>query len=180
MHELNFFEKIRDNFIPIEKLYNKFFYTDKVGALLLGIPYTELNGETALINLLHKGYSKHHLLKLYDKQLKLEVRINKFMNKFRIYDPQIRKYVQQIKIQFGQGIEYLLLGEILEKDYGFKFDFTPNEVAVDNGRELCNLIELAINRMTDYFQSDRSRNTLRSIHKMIFEQRLAKKLEDDE
>ena len=70
--------------------------------------------------------------------------------------------------------------EILEKDYGFKFDFTPNEVAVDNGRELCNLIELAINRMTDYFQSDRSRNTLRSIHKMIFEQRLAKKLEDDE
>ena len=56
---MNWFKKIRDNLIPIEKLYNKFFYTDKVAALLLQLPYQELNQETALVQLLSKGFTKY-------------------------------------------------------------------------------------------------------------------------
>ena len=176
---MNWFKKIRDNLIPIEKLYNKFFYTDKVAALLLQIPYQELNQETALVQLLSKGFTKYELLKLHKRQLKYELYINKAMSKFRIYDPQIRKHVQLVRVQFGHGIEYLLLGEILEREYGFKFDFTPQQIAEDNGKQLCMQIEQVINRIGDYFK-DKNKNTLKAIKQMIQQEQLLSQLEDAE
>lgn len=173
---MNWFQKIRDNLIPIEKLYNKFFYTDKVASLLLKLPYQELNQETALVQFLNKGFTKYQLLKLYNRQLKYELFINKSMSKFRIYDPHIKKYVQLVKVQFGQGIEYLLLGEILEKEYGFKFSFSPQQIAEDNGKRLCMQIEQVLNRIGDYFK-DKNKNTLKAIKKMIEEQMIVQ-LED--
>ena len=176
---MNWFQKIRDNLIPIEKLYNKFFYTDKVASLLLKLPYQELNQETALVQFLNKGFSKYQLLKLHKKQLKYELYINKAMSKFRVYDPQLRKHVQLIRIQFGQGIEYLLLGEILEREYGFKFKFTPQQIAEDNGKQLCMQIEQVLNRVGDYFK-DKNKNTLKAIKKMIEQEQLLSQLEDAE
>lgn len=176
---MNWFEKIRDNLIPIEKLYNKFFYTDKVASLLLKLPISEVGDETALVQFLSKGFSKYDLLKLYRKQQKYELYINKAMAKFRVYDSNTRKYIQLIRIQYGQGIEYLLLGEILERDYKFNFKFTPQQIAEDNGYLLCTQIEQALNRMPDYFK-DKDKNTLRAIRKMIKEEQILKKLENDE
>lgn len=172
---MNYFEKIRDNFININTLLNKFFYTDKVASLLLKIPYQELNQETALVNLLQKGFTKYHLLQLYKKQKRYELRIHKAMSKFRVYDTRIRKHIQLINVKYGQGIEYLLLGEILEKDYGFKFDFTPEQIAEDNGYALCAEIEQVINRLSDYFKS-KDKRTLKAIQNMTKEQQLAMKL----
>ena len=176
---MNWFQKIRDNLIPIERLYNKFFYTDKVASLLLKLPYQELNQETALVQLLHKGFTKYQLLKLYKKQLKYEMYINKAMSRFRIYDPHIRKHIQVVKVIYGQGIEYLLLGEILEREYGFKFKFTPQQIAEDNGKQLCIQIEQVLNRIPDYFR-DKNKATLNSIKKMIEQERLLSQLEEDE
>lgn len=176
---MNWFQKIRDNMIPIEKLYNKFFYTDKVASLLLKIPYQELNGETALVHLLSKGFSKYELLKLYNRQLKYEIYINKAMSQFRVYDPRIRKHVQLIKVQYGQGIEYLLLGEILEREYGFRFKFTPQQIAEDNGKQLCSQIEQVMNRVYDYFR-DNNKNTLKAIQKMLEQELVLSQLEDAE
>ena len=176
---MKWFKKIRDNLIPIEKLYNKFFYTDKVASLLLKIPYQELNQETALVQLLSKGFTKYELLKLYKRQLKYELYINKAMSKFRVYDPRIRKHVQLVRVSYGQGIEYLLLGEILEREYGFKFKFTPQQIAEDHGKRLCIQIEQVLNRMPDYFK-DNNRNTLRAIKKLIEQEQLMSQLEDEE
>lgn len=176
---MNWFQKIRDNLIPIEKLYNKFFYTDKVASLLLRIPYQEINQETALVHFLNKGFSKYELLKIYKRQLKYELYINKAMSKFRVYDPRIRKHVQLVKVTFGQGIEYLLLGEILEREYGFKFRFTPQQIAEDNGKQLCMQIEQVLNRVGDYFK-DKNKNTLKAIIKMIEQEQLLSQLEDAE
>ena len=176
---MNWFEKIRDNLIPIEKLYNKFFYTDKVASLLLKLPYQELNQETALVQFLNKGFSKYDLLKLHKRQVKYELYINKSMGKFRIYDPRLRKHIQLVKVQYGQGIEYLLLGEILEREYGFRFKFTPQQIAEDNGKQLCIEIEQVLNRMPDYFK-DKNKNTLKAIRKMIEQEQLLSQLEDAE
>lgn len=176
---MNWFEKIRDNQIPIQKLYNKFFYSDKVGALLLQIPVTEMNQETALILMMQKGFSKHKLLKLFKKQQKLEIKIAKAMNKFRVYDPMAKTYVQTVRVKFGQGIEYLLLGEILESDYGFKFNHTPDQIVEDGGKDLCSQIEQIMNRLPDYYK-DRKKSTLISIKKMIKEEQLAKTLAENE
>jgi hypothetical protein len=101
------------------------------------------------------------------------------MSKFRIYDPQIRKHVQLVRVQFGHGIEYLLLGEILEREYGFKFDFTPQQIAEDNGKQLCMQIEQVINRIGDYFK-DKNKNTLKAIKQMIQQEQLLSQLEDAE
>ena len=175
---MKWFQKIRDNFIPIERLYNKFFYTDKVASLLLKIPYQELNQETALVQLLNRGYTKYQLLKLYKRQLKYELYINKAMSKFRVYDPNIRKYIQLVKINYGQGIEYLLLGEILEREYGFKFKFTPQQIAEDNGKQLCMQIEQVLNRISDYFK-DNNKDTLNSIKRMIKQEQLIQQIDNE-
>lgn len=176
---MNYFEKIRDNFIPINNLLDKFFYTDKVASLFLKIPYQELNQETALVNLLSKGFTKYRLLQLYKKQKRYELKIHKAMSKFRVYDTRIRKYIQLVNVKYGQGIEYLLLGEILEREYGFKFDFTPEQIAEDNGYALCAEIEQVLNRLSDYFKSNDKR-TLKAIQQMTKEQQLALKLENEE
>lgn len=176
---MNFFEKIRDNFIPIEKLYNKYFYSDKVASLLLKTPLSEINQETSLVFLLQKGFSKHQLLKLYKKQIKLELKINSAMSKFRIYDPRSKKYVQTIQVKYGRGIEYLLLGEILEKDFRFKFNYSPSQIMQDQGYALCADIEQIINRIGDYF-IDGNKNTLKAIKQLLEEQELIKKLSDED
>lgn len=179
MKQLNWFEKIRDNFIPIEKLYNKFFYTDKVASLLLRIPVSEVNQETSLVFLLQKGFSKYQLLKLHKKQIKLELDINKNMSKFRIYDSKTRTYIQTVQVKYGQGIEYLLLGEILERDFKFRFNYTPQQIVEDNGYALCSDIEQVMNRIGDYFK-DNNKQTLNSIKDMLKQQQLVKKLADEE
>ena len=172
---MNYFEKIRDNLIPIEKLYNKFFYTDKVASLFLKLSCQELNQETALVDFLKRGFTKYKLLQLYKKQKKYELKIHKAMSKFSVYDPRIRKHIQLINIKYGQGIEYLLLGEILERDYGFKFDFTPEQIAEDNGYALCGEIEQVLNRLPDYFKTNDKR-ILNAIRQITKEQQLAIKL----
>ena len=101
------------------------------------------------------------------------------MSKFRIYDPRIRKHVQVVKVVYGQGIEYLLLGEILEREYGFKFKFTPQQIAEDNGKRLCIQIEQVINRIPDYFR-DKNKNTLKAIKKLIEQEQILSQLEDEE
>lgn len=179
MQKLNWLEKIRDNFIPIEKLYNKFFVSDKVASLLLRIPISEVNQETSLVFLLQKGFSKHRLLKLYKKQVKLELKITDAMSRFRVYDPRSRKYIQTVNVKYGQGIEYLLLGEILEKDFKFKFPYTPQDIADDQGYALCSDIEQVMNRIGDYF-IDHNKQTLKSIKDLLKEQQLAKKLADED
>lgn len=176
---MNYFEKVRDNFIPIQKLYNKFFYSEKVASLLLRMPLSQVNQETAIVFFLSKAYSKHKLLKLYKRQFQLELKINKALDKFKVYDPMARQYVQPIRVKYGQGIEYLILGEILEQDFGFKFDFTPEEIMADGGQELCGYIEQVINRMGDYFREPR-KQTLNSIKELINKQRIAKKLSENE
>lgn len=179
MKQLTWFEKIRDNFIPIEKLYNKFFYTDKVASLLLKIPVAEVNQETSLLFLLQRGFSKYELLKLHKKQVKLELKITSAMSRFRVYDPHSKRYVQTVQVKYGHGIEYLLLGEILEKDFKFKFNYTPEQIAQDQGYALCADIEQVINRIGDYF-TDHNRQTLKAIKDLLKQQELAKKLADEE
>ena len=122
---------------------------------------------------------QYELLSLYKRQLKYELYINKAMSKFRIYDPRIRKHVQVVKVVYGQGIEYLLLGEILEREYGFKFKFTPQQIAEDNGKRLCIQIEQVINRIPDYFR-DKNKNTLKAIKKLIEQEQILSQLEDEE
>lgn len=172
---MNWFEKIRDNFIPIERLYNKSFYTDKVASLLTKIPLKQVNQETALVIFLSKGFSKYRLLKLFAKQSKLILSINKALEKYKVYDPNSRKYVQLIQIQYGIGIEYLLLGEILEREYGFKFDYSAEEIIEDKGQAFCNKVELVLNRIGDYF-IDNKKTTLKNIHRFIKEVRLEEKV----
>lgn len=179
MRKLSWFEKIRDNFIPIEKLYNKFFYTDKVASLLLQIPLSEVNQETSLVFLLQKGFSKYHLLKLFKKQTKLELKVTNAMSQFRVYDPRSKKYIQTVQVKYGQGIEYLLLGEILEKDFKFRFNYTPQQIAEDQGYALCADIEQVLNRIGDYF-TDHNKQTLKAIKRLLKEQELAKKLANEE
>ena len=176
---MNFFEKIRDTGIPITRLNNKFFYTDKIASLLLKLPYNEINQETALVNFLAKGFSKHHLLKLYEKQQKLAVFISNSMAKFKVYDPNSRKYVQLLQIKYGHGSEYLIMGEILEREYGFKFNFTPKQISEDGGKQLCYQIEQVFNRLPDYFR-DKNKNTLKAIKRMIKEEQIAIKIENAE
>lgn len=176
---MNWFEKIRDNFIPIEKLYNKHFYSDKVASLLLRIPLSEVNQETSLVFLLQRGFSKYKLLKLYRRQIKLELDINKAMDRFRIYDSRTKKYVQTVQVKYGQGIEYLLLGEILEKDFKFKFNYSPEQIVEDNGYALCADIEQVINRISDYFR-DGNKQILKSIKDLLLQQKLEKELNDEE
>lgn len=163
---MNWLEKIRDNFIPIEKLYNKNFYTDKVAALLLELPLSSAQGETSLVMYTSKGKTKHEILKQYRKQAKIIARITKQMDKFRIYDPNSRQYIQTVRIQYGQGLEYLILGEILERKYGFKFPFRPEDIQYDRGKELCENIELALNRLPAYFK-DKKYSTLKNIQTLI-------------
>lgn len=175
---MNWLEKIRDNFIPIQKLYSKFFYSDRVASLLLRIPLADVNQETSLVFFMQKGFSKYQLLKAHRRQQSLEVKIHKAMNKFRVYNPQIKQYVQTVRVKFGTGIEYLLLGEILERDYGFNFESTPEEIMEDGGKYLCSQIEAVMNRIGAYF-TDKKKSTLISIKKMIQEENRAKRLEDE-
>lgn len=179
MRQLTWFEKIRDNFIPIEKLYNKFFYTEKVASLLLKTPLADIGQETSLVFLLQKGFSKYELLKLYKRQVNLELRITNAMSQFRVYDPHTKKYVQTVQVKYGQGIEYLLLGEILEKDYKFKFNYSPQQIVEDKGYALCADIEQVLNRIGDYFK-DHNPQTLKSIKQLLKEQDIAKRIADAE
>ena len=176
---MNWFEKVRDNFIPMNSLLNKFFYTEKVASLLLKCPMSDIGQETSLIFLVQKGFTKYQLLKLYKKQMRLIMKIEKAMARFRVYDTTTKKYVQTIHIRYGQGIEYLILGEILERDFGFSFKYTPKEIAEDKGQALCSDIEQVMNRIGDYFQ-DKNRKTLKSIQNMVKEQQIQRKIANAE
>ena len=101
------------------------------------------------------------------------------MSKFRVYDPTIKKHVQIVNVSYGLGIEYLLLGEILERDYGFSFFFTPQEIQEDKGYALCSEIEQVLNRMPDYYTS-KDKKVLKAIQKMSKEQQIAVRLAKQE
>lgn len=174
-NKMNWLEKIRDNFIPIERLYNKNFYTDKVASLLLRLPLNEVNQEVALVLFLSKGYSKHKLLKLYQKQNRIIAKINKQMDKFKVYDARIKRYVQTLVVKYGKGIEYLILGEILEKDFKINFPYSPQEVYEDKGYALCAQIEVALNRIGAYF-IEKDVRVLKSIRQLIKDNIVQEKL----
>ena len=165
---MNIIEKIRDNFIPIEKLYNKFFYSEKVASLLLKKPLNEIGQDTALVLFLSPEISKSKLLKLYKKQNTLILKITRSLDQFKVYDASSKKYFQPMKINYGTGIEYLILGEILERDFKFNFNYTPEEVYMDKGLKLCSNIEIVLNRIGDYFR-DKNSKTLKSIRNLISE-----------
>ena len=107
------------------------------------------------------------------------MKITSAMSRFRVYDPHSKRYVQTVQVKYGHGIEYLLLGEILEKDFKFKFNYTPDQIVQDQGYALCADIEQVMNRIGDYF-TDHNRQTLKAIKDLLKQQELAKKLADEE
>lgn len=161
--------KLIDNFFK-DKLYNKFFISEKVASVLLETPEKVINGETSLIVLVNK-FSAYKLYKAYNKQLKLDNHISKMMNRFKFYNPGTRKYEQTVEISAGIGWEYLILGDILEKKYKIKFDYSMIEVQVDKGKSLCALIQTAYNRIQDYFDN-KNYNTLVNIRDYIKQERI--------
>ena len=93
------------------------------------------------------------------------------MNRFKFYNPGTRKYEQTVEISAGIGWEYLILGDILEKKYKIKFDYSMIEVQTDKGRSLCALIQTAYNRIQDYFDN-KNYNTLVNIRDYIKQERI--------